>query len=359
MLEKTILQSKTIDFLRFPLIVGVVLIHSQLGELKVGDLIYSEGLFLPIYTYVSKLFSHILAAVAVPLFFIISGFLFFYKSEFSLPIYMIKLKKRINTLLIPYIFWNLVVILLFYLAQSIFPTLMSGGNKLVVDYTLMDCITAFWCLNDGMPICFQLWFLRDLLVLVLLTPIIFILIKRIRFSLIFILLVLWLFDFSINIPGLSIYSLLFFVIGASFSIMKYNLVKFVGSCFPYSLIGYCFIVLVELNLYDWAWINNLHKMGIILGCISFFYIVAYMINIKNGESDDCLKDSSFFIYAYHGMFLTFIMKVMMSLLHPTKDMVFLLVYFLSPLITITMGLLLYSLLKKYLPKFTSIITGGR
>lgn len=78
----------------------------------------------------------------------------------------------------------------------------------------------------------------------------------------FILLVLWLFDFSINIPGLSIYSLLFFVIGASFSIMKYNLVKFVGSCFPYSLIGYCFIVLVELNLYDWAWINNLHKMGI-------------------------------------------------------------------------------------------------
>ena len=45
-------------------------------------------------------------------------FLFFYHSDFSLETYGQKLKKRVRTLLIPYIFWNVVVFLLILLSQS-------------------------------------------------------------------------------------------------------------------------------------------------------------------------------------------------------------------------------------------------
>lgn len=86
------LQSKVIKFLRFPLIVGVVLIHTQLTTINgvEGDTQLPQsfhGVF-PIYETVSYLVAHLLARIAVPLFFVFSGFLFFYKTqEFTAKIY--------------------------------------------------------------------------------------------------------------------------------------------------------------------------------------------------------------------------------------------------------------------------------
>ena len=103
--------SQTIAFLRFPLIVGVLLIHSnpeKVAIIKGMNIISPDGHWF--YDNISYLFSHIFAAVAVPLFFFISGYLFFYKTTaFTKSVYGRKLKKRAHTLLIPYIFWNLAV----------------------------------------------------------------------------------------------------------------------------------------------------------------------------------------------------------------------------------------------------------
>ena len=73
------LQSKTIDFLRFPLIVGVVLIHSLLGSVSIQGQQMMAGGDFSLYSNVSYLFSGIIARIAVPLFFFFSGFLFFYR----------------------------------------------------------------------------------------------------------------------------------------------------------------------------------------------------------------------------------------------------------------------------------------
>ena len=100
------LQSKTIAFLRFPLIVGVVLIHCYYKELPIGGVKVPVMDEYPIYKLIADLFSQVLARTAVPLFFLISGYLFFYKSSFSWPMYGSKLRKRAQTLLLPYLFWN-------------------------------------------------------------------------------------------------------------------------------------------------------------------------------------------------------------------------------------------------------------
>lgn len=55
-MEKTkALQSKTIAFLRFPLIVGVVLIHSTLTDVVIGDVKMTDVADYPFFSSFSYL----------------------------------------------------------------------------------------------------------------------------------------------------------------------------------------------------------------------------------------------------------------------------------------------------------------
>ena len=96
------LLSKTISYLRFPLIVGVVFIHSNMLVVNIQGTIIRYDKW-PVVAFIMNQFSSVLADVCVPLFFFISGFLFFYNSDFSKEIYIKKVKKRIKTLFVPYI----------------------------------------------------------------------------------------------------------------------------------------------------------------------------------------------------------------------------------------------------------------
>lgn len=90
--------SKTIMFLRFPLIVAVVFIHTNLADVMInGRLLVNEGQF-PIHDLFRHIITNELARIAVPLFFFISGFLFFYHTDFSMKMYKQKLKKRVRTI---------------------------------------------------------------------------------------------------------------------------------------------------------------------------------------------------------------------------------------------------------------------
>ena len=124
--------SKVIKFLRFPLIVGVVLIHSTLSNMMIHGqpvLIGDDWYFFKTLT---KLLSGILAHVAVPLFFFISGYLFFIKlKSFNLMAYKQSIGKRIFSLVIPYIFWNLFVIFVFFIVEIVAPQYLSGKYKLI------------------------------------------------------------------------------------------------------------------------------------------------------------------------------------------------------------------------------------
>ena len=87
------LQSKTISFLRFPLIVGVVFIHSMFKSVIFNGVDVMQTGSFPFYTTIAYLFSEILARIAVPLFFFISGFLFFYKTPFNTHFYIQKFQR--------------------------------------------------------------------------------------------------------------------------------------------------------------------------------------------------------------------------------------------------------------------------
>ena len=193
------LQSQVIDFLRFPLAVGVVVIHASADELVMNGVNVLDPESLPVYDNLSYLLARVFAAIAVPLFFFISGFLFFYRiPRFTSRDYKRKLKSRAKSLLAPYVFWNLVIILFYFLVQHFMPELMSGRKKLISDYTLSDWLWAFWDTSminadaEGrFPFNFPLWFIRDLMVMALLSPVIYFLVRKLRWVIVACLGVLW------------------------------------------------------------------------------------------------------------------------------------------------------------------------
>ena len=65
------------------------------------------------------------------------------------------------------------------------------------------------------------------------------------------------------------------------------------------------------------------------------------------------------IYAFHGIPLGVILKYTLKYLPVSNDMIFLSIYFLSAGFIILTSLGIYSLLKKWLPRFLSVVTGGR
>lgn len=362
------LQSKVIDFLRFPLIVGVVFIHTDFSDIVMAGVKQISFVNYPVFSRIFFLFSRVIFEACVPLFFFISGFLFFYKTVgFSREIYLQKLKNRIRSLLVPYIFWNLLIILFLMLAQTFLSgSLVSGRNKLITDYSLLDWLWSFWDtsqvnphMKKTLPINSPFWFIRDLMVVIVFSPIVYILIKKLKAYAVIILGLLWIFNPFFYLPGLSIVSFFFFTAGAYFSIHKMNFVEVLKPMLRSLAPLYILIVAMALYFAGAGWWSYLYCAGVVVGLLLAITVSAYFIESGKWHLNPFLTNGSFFIYAYHRLPLVFVVKILFKWLHPRSDGALLLLYLACAAIVILLGLLIYSLLRQRLPRFTAIISGGR
>lgn len=182
------------DLLRFPLCMFVVYEHMTT---RYGPVVNGEH-FNPTEYEAFNCVTAILNAffvepVAVPVFFFISGYLFFRGGSMNKSEYERKLKRRAKTLLIPYIFWNgLCVLKLCVQALPIF----HWENTL--NFTPQALLAAFWIYRNDLvisahplfinsneffgPIIGPLWYLRNLFILCLFSPLLWWVIKRCRYA---------------------------------------------------------------------------------------------------------------------------------------------------------------------------------
>lgn len=361
MLSNNELLSKTITFLRLPLIVGVVFIHTQLTDVNIGGkLLVAEGQF-PFHDILRHLLSEEFARIAVPLFFFMSGFLFFRNTDFSFSAYKNKLGKRARTLLIPYLFWNIVVLVLFFLTQTFLSSMTSGANKLIVDYTLSDWVGVFWNHRDNMPICYQFWFIRDLMVVVVCSPLVYWLVKHLKVTGIVLLGFLWCFGLWFPITGFSSAAFFFFSFGAWFAINQRNfIIDFKPLRLSFTFL-YLSIVITDtfLKYKQIEGFHFVHNIGIVLGLIAVVTWTAYGIQNDNLKCSALLAGSSFFVYAYHGMPVALLSKFWVKTIQPGTELTITSGYLLIPFIIVGLGIGIYVWMKKLLPNFTGLITGGR
>ncbi len=208
------ITSKAIDYLRFPLILGVVFGHCHIP---------AEG--HPLAECVESLISDGVVRMTVPLFFVVSGYLFFHKvSVFSRHVYAEKIRSRFHSILVPYLIWNFIAFALI-LRKSFFegtlavPTVLDTALECFIVGTRSHGFPEIM-LPWSAPGNFPLWFIRDIFVFALVSPLFYIVLKRCGAFVVGFLAVCFLAGWWVSVPIFSITGVLFFSLGAWMGIKK-------------------------------------------------------------------------------------------------------------------------------------------
>lgn len=189
--------------------------------------------------------------VAVPYFFVVSGF-FIAKHFDDIGWYRQAISKRIRSLCIPYVFWQILTVLVFWMTDVLIVNLLSGNGVAIP--SLRDMLAGFMQIIGldltRMPRVFPFWFIRALFLLVLITPIIKLALERFGKSFVLVLFLASIAVTFINYGpvitlleyGLSISGAFYFTIGifiARFNISRQSGVLDVCIC----SLGVCLFVL--------------------------------------------------------------------------------------------------------------------
>ena len=357
--------SRTVSFLRFPLIVAVVFIHTGLGKVRMdGQTLISHGMF-PVFDFVDGLVANEFARIAVPLFFFISGYFFFSRPGFSWEAYGRKLKKRTSTLLVPYVFWNLLMVGLSFLGQTFLSSMTSGDHKLIADFTWLDWLNVFWDhRGDNMPANYPFWFIRDLMTLCVLSPLVYGFIRYTRRWGVALLGILYVAGL---LPKLWLYSAdpYFFFWGAWFALNGKDFTDSFQPCLRLALAGYILLVVASrLSAYqllpdDAGWGDAAHRLGVIAGLVLSVSAVAHGIAAGKLKASPLLQGSTFFIYAYHAAAIMFLCKLWVKLCRPSTDAEVTAAFFALPVIVVCLGIGLHALCQRCCPRLLSVVTGNR
>lgn len=354
------LQSKVIDLVRFPLIVAVVYIHG------VGKDIFNSFDFIPSNDFIllTNLTTNGICRIAVPLFFLISGYLFFFE-KWDMKIYLEKMKRRIHSLLIPYILFNLIGLIVIGTFQWLIPDMISGNYKTIPEYGVADFLLAFWKI-DGMNIPFiaPLWFIRNLMVAMLFSPFIYVGIKKLGGCFVLPFLISWYVDFyTFAIPGTM--CLAFFSLGGWLRINGRNMVEVIIPYRRYSFIFYPVLLLIgALTPTDSLLDILIDNTTILCGVVASVGLASWGVEHYSWKIPMLFASATFFVYAAHvpyiGQFVKIILKFIPKSISLTElDVIAWLMHLLIPIIFISFLIMVYYLLKKMFPRFIFLLVGER
>lgn len=342
--ENRLTISGVISLLRFPLILCVVIIHSRFTLDEITGAC-DEWPF-----HLMDFISGKLLLFVNPLFFLISGYLFFLNGNLERKKDWInKYKRRIRSLLVPYVIWNLIGVALFLLKYlPIINNFFPGLKGVKLDFPLL--LSCFWSIDlggDANPINYPLWFLRDLMIVVLIAPFIHLFIKN-KYS---IWLLLILSTLSVNIIGYIAF--IYFSIGAYLAINKVDL-----SMFYYHSVYVIFISISILTCLCFWW-NNIYVSSLLCSWYILSCIVLIFGLVKIKCFHVCMKSGFvFFLFVSHGLIITYV-KRMIIVLMPKFSIFLFLDYLLIPLCTVLILWCIYQMLYKCCPVFLGYLLGNR
>ncbi len=348
-------QSIVIDAMRFPLIVLVLFIHVLPPDLKPVEINFTS---MGLYLFLSEMFSHNFGRIAVPCFFLFSGYFFFIKMQkWSSRFYITQLKKRMTTLVIPYLLWNMLLLILVYCKAHLFDYFQIRQHDELTFLQENSLLQLLW-----LPIDLPLWYLRDLICMTLLTPLFYFLFRYTKVYGLLALLMLYLTAWGTNIPGFSMTAFLFFGAGAYLGIYKKNMLLTRPAVKLVCLLA-AIPLLLAATLYNGIEPQHEH-------IIRFFVPLGVYtaINIMNRLVDNdsirqiCIRyaPTVFFIYAIHEFYIKNWLK---GIFYRTplsgSGYGMMTGYILMPFAALFICMGLYYLWKKLSPKSLSILVGGR
>ena len=287
-----------------------------------------------------------LMGIAVLLFFAISGFLFF-NGMGSIEECFPKIRKRIRSLLVPYVIWN-VIFVGWYVALNFLPGVSSLVNSDILQS--FDNIYDIFAYLFIAPANFALWFLRDLIIFVACSPLIYLLIKFLKWRVI------------------------------PLTIIAANFLPFVGFC--YFVLGGCVAlcsslenITCVLNKYFFVLCAMIYiSMSVYLSLQPFEeggFSYNFWLTIWRGY-DILFKDRilteikwvkfacgySFFVYLFHEPTLNIIKKIPLWLLGES-EIVIIVLFLINPFIMYTAAVFVAKMLQSIMPRVYRVLVGGR
>ena len=346
--ENHVLISSAISWMRFPLIFMIVLLHCFCAIDSYGH----PSFFQWVYP-----FGLLFGETGVPAFFFISGFLFFLSSK----VYAQKIKSRVRTLLVPYVFWNGLILLSYILLCLIGKPMIIMG-KSIADYELVDYLRAFidrgsWDQGNGVPMLCPYWYIRNLMIMCVISPVIYYSIRYMKWIPVLALFVWWI---SIPYNGMIASSLLFFSIGAYFSIEQKNPIDMLQK---YRIVFMCLGTLAFLI--DWAhcFVNVpnalfFHRISLLLNIFLLLFVGSYIGNI-NYLGREILDKSAFWIYTVHYPMTLAFGNISARYLQEAPDWQVFVYYWCTVLCVTALCVISYVILHRMCPKVLSFVTGNR
>lgn len=338
-----------ISALRFLLAVLVVFSHNRLDSVsaKVLNLDFSEPV---IVTYLKYFIGTILGEAAVPLFFLFSAYLQFRKKDN----YMQLLRKKCKSVLFPFIIWTLLYVLFNFIGQNMSKISMFISEIKVLEWNFGDWINIFWTYSDGKyPLVSQFWFLRDLIIMIIISPLIEIFGKKSPF----LLFIVAFCSYFVGLPLRLGTALFFYVLG--FLCAEYD-INFFSLADTISFLDFTILFVIEILLRMLFKDSiRIFEFEVIISCLFFLKISKNIVNrprIFNYCNN--LSVYSFFLYAIHQPWLSPLKKISWKLI-PLHGYLCLLQFILPSIITVMFGFLIGGFLKNLLPHLFELLNGGR
>ncbi|MFP5039486.1 acyltransferase family protein [Parasediminibacterium sp. JCM 36343] len=304
----------------------------------------------------------------IPMLFIISGYLM---SIHDYKPYSERTKKRLRTLLIPYLLWSAFALLLTYCLQ-LFPVtaLAVQGSELLQAGEAQPGLPIHW--GNVLyrwafaPIAFQLWFIRSLLVYSIAYPLIVKAIKQkpvIWFGICFL---LWLHTIGIHFieaEGMLFFSLGIYIQKTSFDIEKpakwLRLVLWLPVFLVASIIKTIIAFYLPWGIPSFIILSLLHKTTVFAGLITIWYgcdkMVLYFTS-KKWFMWVC--PFSFIIYAMHVPLVNYCNSIVFTYFSHVPHLR-LVAFIVLPLLILLFTIAIGAIFRLVSPKLYGICTGGR
>ena len=332
-------------------IIFVLYIHSGFHADEIKGMLMNDR--------VQEFISGMMGRCAVPLFYMISGYLFFLRVPEGMKSIYGKMRKRVGTLVVPYI-----IGCLFFVGFGVLMAVLPGVSK-YMNSSVMPLFSKpigeilrsiFYDADNGTPCAFQLWFLRDLILIVATSPLWYLLLKHFRWILVVTCLGLT----YLHIQFIPFFALFWFLFGGQLVQVKN---KYGGASLTvFTIVVFLFLSVVQLfmpDMIDW----ELVKIPIIiLGLISIWGIYDMVLgkDFKLSEhrwlATAC--QFTFFIYLFHEPTLNIVRKLIVVVLGK-NELGYLTSYLISPWIFTICAVFTGLLFRKYLPRVYDVCTGGR
>ncbi len=343
-MEVNPLVSKAFGNMRFPLILGVVLIHSNiLSFLPADDAMPVFRKFMTCWRYVLNL--------CVPAFYFISGYLFFRSGFLNLHAYSDKLRRRWHTLAVPYLLWNLIAFLTTCVKvhpalTDYFPqykTLFDSWQNVAVGFVDLG--------GTSYPYDMPLWFIRNLIIAVLISPVLSLMFKYLRW---FSLVILCCMIEFLDLPWSLASTVFFFALGGCFPLLRFPVEKAASALW------------IWLPLFDMtSWANSAgvecFPLWISMTAGVMMLVSLSLLATKSGfKTASILDKSTFFVYASHGLYASVVPKFVLALFPPDGNSeIGFADYIISFLLLAGVSFMLYVICVRLTPALANVLCGSR